>query len=101
MRQIDTAKEPTCISGVIQTSGVTEIPIARARVRVARGETIVGETTTDDNGRFSWCAERMLEGMTVRTRLHVEKAAFVSTERQLDIPIGTTTELTIGLNPTP
>jgi hypothetical protein len=92
---------PTCISGVIKTSGTLEIPVARARVKVARGETVVAETTTDDNGRFSWCTERLPDGMTLRTSVHVEKAAFVSSDRQLDIPVGTTTELIIGLNPTP
>ncbi|MEZ0312529.1 MAG: carboxypeptidase-like regulatory domain-containing protein [Myxococcota bacterium] len=98
---LEAGKGPTCISGIIKTSGAAEIPVARARVKVARGETVVGETTTDDQGRFTWCAPRALDGMTVRTSVHVEKAAFVSSERELEIPVGTTTELTIGLNPTP
>ncbi len=101
LRQTDTAKAPTCISGVIKTSGAAEIPVARARVTVARGATVVGETTTDDNGRFTWCAGRALDGMTVRTSVHVEKAAFVNSEREFDILVGTTMELAIDLNPIP
>ncbi len=98
---VDTSKNPTCINGLIKTTGAAEIPVARARVKVARGESVVGETTTDDQGRFTWCAPRALDGMTVRTSVHVEKAAFVSSEREIDLPVGTTTELTIGLNPSP
>ena len=101
LRTVRASKEPTCISGVIVTSGLAEIPVARARVTVARGEIVVAETTTDDNGRFSWCAERALDGLTVRTSVHVQKAAFSSSERLFDIPVGMTTELTIGLSPTP
>lgn len=94
------AGNPTCISGTIMTGGAVEIPIARARVTVALRDLHTGEALTDDNGRFNWCAPRVVDGTTVRATVRVEKAAFATSDREIDIPVGSTTELAIGLNPT-
>ncbi len=91
---------PTCIRGTIVTSGTAEIPVARARVTVVVRDTQTAEATTDDNGRFSWCTSRALEGPAVRASVRVEKAAFTASDREIDIPVGSTTELAIGLSPT-
>lgn len=90
---------PTCINGIIKTSGAHEIPVARANVTVARSATAVSQVTTDDNGHFSWCAPRATMGPIVRASVHVEKPAFGAIERVLDIAVGTTADLIIGLNP--
>lgn len=93
-------RSPTCIAGNIKTAGQLEIPIARARVSIARGETTVGEAFTDDNGRFSWCTPKAFDGNSLRTSVRVEKNAFAASQRELEIPLGTTSEVTIGLHPT-
>lgn len=90
---------PTCISGVVKTSGTTAIPVARARIRVARGDETVGETSSDDNGHFNWCTPRPFDGVTVRTSVHVEKSAFASTDRDLELTVGKTADLELTLSP--
>ncbi len=90
---------PTCINGNIRTAGQLEIPVARARVSIARGEMRMGEALTDDDGRFSWCTPKSFDGSSLRTSLRVEKSAFAASQREVDVPLGTTSEVTIGLHP--
>ena len=89
----------TCINGNIRTAGQLEIPVARARVSIARGETRMGEALTDEDGRFSWCTPKSFDGSSLRTSLRVEKSAFTASQRDVDVPVGTTSEVTIGLHP--
>lgn len=89
---------PTCIAGSIKTADRLEIPVARARISIIRNDTMIGDATTDDNGRFSWCTPKAFEGLTVRTSIRVEKTAFAKSERDLELAVGTTAEVNIGLH---
>jgi hypothetical protein len=90
---------PTCINGNIKTAGQLEIPVARARVSIARGETRMGEAMTDEDGHFSWCTPKSFDGASLRTSVRVEKSAFAASQREVELPLGTTSDVTIGLHP--
>lgn len=89
----------TCINGNITTAGQVAIPVARARISIARGDKPVGEALTDEQGRFSWCTPVYFDGDSLRTSVRVEKNAFAASQRDIDLPLGTTSELAIGLHP--
>lgn len=85
----------TCVTGVIETASRAPIPVASAHVGVHRDGVQVGETSTDENGRFAWCAAKGLEGQ--RLVLRVEKGSFVTIDQPVELAAGVTKQVNIDM----
>ncbi|MEL6340828.1 MAG: hypothetical protein AAFP04_03700 [Myxococcota bacterium] len=86
-----------CVVGSVRAQGEIVVPINNAVVTLLRGDELLGETRTDENGKFAWCAGPKLQGENFEMTVRVSKEPFQSVSQQRAWKVGTQEEFDFAL----
>lgn len=87
----------TCVAGMVETASSSPIPVASAHVSFYREGVQVGDTSTDEQGRFAWCAPKSVEAAGSKLTMHVDKASFSPSDMPVELVSGATKQLTVDM----
>lgn len=86
-----------CVVGAVRAQGEIVVPINNAVVTLLRGDELLGETRTDENGKFAWCAGPKLQGEDFEMTVRVSKEPFQSVSQRRAWKVGTQEEFDFAL----
>ncbi len=91
------AKSNRCVTGRVQARGDIVVPVKNAKVSLFMGAALLGETRTDGNGKFAWCAGANLSGERFEVTVRVSKAPFQTISQSRDWKVGTQEEFDFAM----
>lgn len=91
------AQSNRCVTGQVRARGEIVVPVKNATVSLFKGPALLGETRTDENGKFAWCAGPNLSGERFEITVRVSKAPFQTISQSRDWKVGTQEEFDFAL----
>lgn len=77
-----------CVIGTVEAQGDMIVPVNNARVMLFRAAELLGETRTDSNGKFAWCAGPNLTGAEFEVTVKVSKSPFATVSQSRGWKVG-------------
>ncbi|MEL6543058.1 MAG: hypothetical protein AAFQ82_00425, partial [Myxococcota bacterium] len=91
------ASSNRCVVGAVRARGDIVVAVKNATVTLFKGPNLLGETRTDENGKFAWCAGPSLGGDHFEITVRVSKAPFKTISQSRAWQVGTQEEFDFAM----